>query len=243
MDDRRFTPEDHDPAPIDAALAARARAVRLLTCDVDGVLTDGRIHVDDDGRESKAFHAHDGVGLKRLMAAGVAVAWITGSASSSVVHRARALGVVHLVRGTDDKLPHWERLRADLGVESFDQLGERGHRRGRCHLSKPSCSRCHDRILHGKTPRVEVYFASEAPRRSCPRLRGASSGSTHHPLRPRPFLVTVSSDVRGLVVSVSLSSSPRARRVSPANAIIAALSVQARKAGTTTRSPAFSPAA
>jgi len=117
VDDRRFTPEDHDPAPIDAALAARARAVRLLTCDVDGVLTDGRIHVDDDGRESKAFHAHDGVGLKRLMAAGVAVAWITGSASSSVVHRARALGVVHLVRGTDDKLPHWERLRADLGVE------------------------------------------------------------------------------------------------------------------------------
>lgn len=117
MDDRRFAPEDHDPAPIDAALAARARAVRLLTCDVDGVLTDGRIHVDDDGRESKAFHAHDGVGLKRLMAAGVAVAWITGSASSSVVHRARALGVAHLVRGTDDKLPHWERLRADLGVE------------------------------------------------------------------------------------------------------------------------------
>lgn len=118
MDDRRFTPEDHDPAPIDAALAARARAVRLLTCDVDGVLTDGRIHVDDDGRESKAFHAHDGVGLKRLMAAGVAVAWITGSTSPSVVHRARALGVVHLVRGTDDKLPHWERLRADLGVEA-----------------------------------------------------------------------------------------------------------------------------
>ncbi len=110
--------EQRDPPAVDAALAARARGVRLLSCDVDGVLTDGRIHVDDDGRESKAFHALDGVGLKRLMAAGVAVAWITGSASPSVVHRARALGVVHLVRGVDDKLAPWERLRADLGLAS-----------------------------------------------------------------------------------------------------------------------------
>lgn len=108
---------DHDPETIDAALAARARSVRLLSCDVDGVLTDGRIHVDDEGREAKAFHALDGVGLKRLMAAGVEVAWITGSSSASVVHRARLLGVKHLYRGTDDKLPSWEALRAELGLD------------------------------------------------------------------------------------------------------------------------------
>lgn len=107
---------DHDPASIDAALAARCRAVRLLCCDVDGVLTDGRIVVDDAGRESKAFHSLDGVGLKRLMAVGIEVAWITGSASESVVHRARTLGVKHLCRGTDDKLPHWEALCASLGI-------------------------------------------------------------------------------------------------------------------------------
>ena len=101
---------------VDAAVEARARAVRLLTCDVDGVLTDGRIYVDDEGRETKAFHALDGVGLKRLKAAGVEVAWITGSASASVAHRARALGIVHMIRGTEDKLPAWERLRASLGL-------------------------------------------------------------------------------------------------------------------------------
>ena len=116
MDESRATP----PAPgaLDPAVASRARAVRLLSCDVDGVLTDGRIYVDDAGRETKAFHALDGIGFKRLEAAGIAVAWITGSASASVAHRARALGIAHLVRGTDDKLPAWERLRASLGLPS-----------------------------------------------------------------------------------------------------------------------------
>jgi 3-deoxy-D-manno-octulosonate 8-phosphate phosphatase (KDO 8-P phosphatase) len=97
-------------------LAQRARAVQLLTCDVDGVLTDGRVYVDDDGRETKAFHALDGVGIKRLAEAGITVAWITGSPSDSVVHRARRLGVEHVFRGSDDKLPAWERLCATLGV-------------------------------------------------------------------------------------------------------------------------------
>ena len=62
MDEPRALP----PAPgaLDPAVEARARAVRLVTCDVDGVLTDGRIYVDDEGRETKAFHALDGVGLK-----------------------------------------------------------------------------------------------------------------------------------------------------------------------------------
>jgi 3-deoxy-D-manno-octulosonate 8-phosphate phosphatase (KDO 8-P phosphatase) len=105
-------------ATIDPSIAARARAVRLLTCDVDGVLTDGRIHVDDDGRESKAFHALDGVGFRRLAAAGVTVAWITGSSSESVVHRARMIGIQHVIRGAEDKLPGWERLRASLGLDA-----------------------------------------------------------------------------------------------------------------------------
>lgn len=102
---------------VDRRVIERARVVRLLTCDVDGVLTDGRIVIDDTGRESKAFHALDGVGFKRLAAAGVTVAWITGSASASVEHRARMLGIADLVRGADDKLPAWERLRTSLGLE------------------------------------------------------------------------------------------------------------------------------
>jgi 3-deoxy-D-manno-octulosonate 8-phosphate phosphatase (KDO 8-P phosphatase) len=101
-------------------LLARARRVRLLTCDVDGVLTDGRIYVDDGGRESKAFCALDGVGLKLLAGAGVAVGWITGSAAPAVAHRARQLGVDLLVQDVSDKLGSWEALRARLGIAAAE---------------------------------------------------------------------------------------------------------------------------
>jgi 3-deoxy-D-manno-octulosonate 8-phosphate phosphatase (KDO 8-P phosphatase) len=101
---------------MDDALVLLARGIRLLTCDVDGVLTDGRIYVDDDGRESKAFSALDGVGLKMLMRAGLTVAWITGSSAPTVMHRARALGVGRIVLGAEDKVTPWEALRAELGL-------------------------------------------------------------------------------------------------------------------------------
>jgi 3-deoxy-D-manno-octulosonate 8-phosphate phosphatase (KDO 8-P phosphatase) len=98
-------------------VALRARGIRLLTCDVDGVLTDGRIYYHDDGTELKAFHCLDGVGLKMLAHAGVAVAWITGSSAPAVAHRARALGITRLVQGTEDKLAPWETMRRELGLE------------------------------------------------------------------------------------------------------------------------------
>jgi 3-deoxy-D-manno-octulosonate 8-phosphate phosphatase (KDO 8-P phosphatase) len=99
-------------------LTARARKIRLLTCDVDGVLTDGRVYFADDGSEMKAFSSLDGVGIKMLARAGIAVAWITGSSSPSVAHRARMLGVTRLVQGSDDKLAPWEALIAELGLPS-----------------------------------------------------------------------------------------------------------------------------
>ena len=98
-------------------VALRARGIRLLTCDVDGVLTDGRIYYLDDGTELKSFHCLDGVGLKMLAHAGVAVAWITGSSAPAVAHRARALGITRLVQGTEDKLAPWETMRRELGLE------------------------------------------------------------------------------------------------------------------------------
>jgi 3-deoxy-D-manno-octulosonate 8-phosphate phosphatase (KDO 8-P phosphatase) len=97
-------------------LAARASAIRLLTCDVDGVLTDGRIYIGDDGREMKAFSALDGVGIRMLAAAGVKVAWITGSNAPAVAQRARSLGVTTVLLGAEDKLEPWERLRAELDL-------------------------------------------------------------------------------------------------------------------------------
>jgi len=103
-----------EPLPDD--LAQRARGIRLLTCDVDGVLTDGRLYYGDDGREMKAFSSLDGVGIKMLAAAGVTVAWITGSNAPAVAHRAKALGVQRLLQGAEDKLTPWDRLRAELDL-------------------------------------------------------------------------------------------------------------------------------
>ena len=94
----------------------RARRVRLVTCDVDGVLTDGRIFVNDLGHEMKAYSALDGVGLDMLARAGIAVGWITGSAAPAVTHRARKLNIQHVILDAADKVPPWEALRQQLGI-------------------------------------------------------------------------------------------------------------------------------
>ena len=101
---------------MDDDIAARARRIRLLTLDVDGVLTDGRIYVDDEGNEFKAYSAQDGQGIKMLQSQGIEVAWITGSNAPSVRHRARHLAVVHVVMNASHKVAPWEALRASLGV-------------------------------------------------------------------------------------------------------------------------------
>jgi 3-deoxy-D-manno-octulosonate 8-phosphate phosphatase (KDO 8-P phosphatase) len=111
---------------MNAELTARARRVRLLTCDVDGVLTDGRIYIDDQGRELTVFSALDGVAMHRLAAAGIAVAWITGSGAPAVAHRARQLRVAHLVQDAQDKLAPWQRLQSELGLapEACAHIGD-----------------------------------------------------------------------------------------------------------------------
>jgi 3-deoxy-D-manno-octulosonate 8-phosphate phosphatase (KDO 8-P phosphatase) len=103
-----------------AELMARARRVRLLSCDVDGVLTDGRIYVDDDGREIKAYSSLDGFAMKMLLHAGIVVAWITGSRSQAVLHRATSLGVSHVIQNAEDKHDAWQSLRDSLSVPPED---------------------------------------------------------------------------------------------------------------------------
>lgn len=70
-----------------------ARGIKLLALDVDGALTDGRIILDNEGNEYKAFHVRDGHGLKMLMNAGIEVAIITGRHSKVVERRAKELGI------------------------------------------------------------------------------------------------------------------------------------------------------
>lgn len=81
----------------------RAQAIRLLLLDVDGVLSDGSIVYDSDGRESKRFHIHDGLGIKLLQQYNIQVGIITGRVSPMVERRARELGIELLIQGREDK--------------------------------------------------------------------------------------------------------------------------------------------
>jgi len=109
-----------------ADLRQRASRIRLLTCDVDGVLTDGTIYVDDHGHEFKAYSALDGQGIKMLLRAGIVVAWITGSAAPSVRHRAQRLGVAHVLMGLEHKSEAFESLRRSLALppEACGHVGD-----------------------------------------------------------------------------------------------------------------------
>ncbi|MBU6198975.1 MAG: 3-deoxy-manno-octulosonate-8-phosphatase KdsC [Xanthomonadaceae bacterium] len=93
-----------------ADIRERAAKIRLALFDVDGVLTDGRLHYSDDGREAKAFHVHDGFGLKRLMANGIEVGIITARLSHMVTERTAELGIAHVYQAQDDKLACYEQL-------------------------------------------------------------------------------------------------------------------------------------
>lgn len=110
---------------VPADIRARAAAVRLAVFDVDGVLTDGRIVLGDDGYEAKAFHTHDGHGLRLLQDSGVRVAIITGRTSVVVSRRAEELGVRHLVQGRRDKGAALAELLERLGFE-HDQTAYTG---------------------------------------------------------------------------------------------------------------------
>lgn len=95
----------------------RLAGIRLLVLDVDGVLTDGRIQLSASGEESKSFHVRDGLGIKRVMAAGVTVALISGRSSAVVQRRADELGIPEVHQGVEDKLPVLEGLMEKLGID------------------------------------------------------------------------------------------------------------------------------
>ena len=94
----------------------RARRVRLLTCDVDGVLTDGRIYVGGDGEPFKAFNTLDGHGLKLLARGGIQPVIVTGRDSPGLRRRIAELGIAEAHYGVHDKLALTEALMARLGL-------------------------------------------------------------------------------------------------------------------------------
>lgn len=96
---------------------ARARRVRLVIFDVDGVLTDGRLWYGPGGEELKAFHAFDGHGVQLLRMARLGTAILSGRESQAVATRARELGIRHVVQGAADKLEAFERMLRRLGLK------------------------------------------------------------------------------------------------------------------------------
>jgi 3-deoxy-D-manno-octulosonate 8-phosphate phosphatase (KDO 8-P phosphatase) len=104
----------------------KAREIKLLVLDVDGVLTDGRLWYDNSGEELKAFDIQDGLGIKLLMRSGVDVGIITGRRSALVARRARELGIRHVVQGREDKLVALRTLAEELAVplEEIAYMGD-----------------------------------------------------------------------------------------------------------------------
>ncbi|ULU27182.1 KdsC family phosphatase [Dyella terrae] len=103
-------------ADIPADVLARAAKIRLVVFDVDGTLTDGRLWYAEDGHETKVFHVHDGLGLKRLMANGVQVAIISARISHPVALRAEELDIAHVYQGQGDKRASLEQLLEALNL-------------------------------------------------------------------------------------------------------------------------------
>ncbi|WP_448212850.1 3-deoxy-manno-octulosonate-8-phosphatase KdsC [Colwellia sp. MEBiC06753] len=101
---------------VDQRIIEKAKAIKLLVCDVDGVFSDGRIYLGNDGEELKAFHTKDGFGIKALINSGVEVAIITGRRSHIVESRMTALTVKHIVQGQEDKMPAMLDILNTLGL-------------------------------------------------------------------------------------------------------------------------------
>jgi 3-deoxy-D-manno-octulosonate 8-phosphate phosphatase (KDO 8-P phosphatase) len=103
---------------IDSALFTALAKVKLLVCDVDGVFSDGRIYLGNDGEELKAFHTRDGYGVKALVSNAVNVAVITGRRSAIVENRMKALNVAHIIQGEENKADALRELMDNLGLHT-----------------------------------------------------------------------------------------------------------------------------
>lgn len=99
------------------SLAARAKRVALAIFDVDGVMTDGRIYLNESGEEMKAFNVLDGHGIKMLRDSGIEVAILSGRRARCVERRAGELGIAHVIQGAGEKLPVFFNLVESLSLK------------------------------------------------------------------------------------------------------------------------------
>ncbi|MBW1670588.1 MAG: HAD-IIIA family hydrolase [Deltaproteobacteria bacterium] len=98
-------------------LMTKARNIRLLALDVDGVLTDGSIVYTSQGEQVQSFHVHDGLGLKLLGLAEIHVAILSSRSSRALAIRAEELGIKLVYQGLPDKIEVYEEIKEKLGIE------------------------------------------------------------------------------------------------------------------------------
>lgn len=101
-------------------LLAKARQIKALFLDVDGVMTDGSFWLTPKGEEIKQFHTQDGVGLKALQQQGIIIAILSGRNSETVAHRMRELDIQHVHQGLTTKLTTYQQLRAQLQLQDHE---------------------------------------------------------------------------------------------------------------------------
>jgi len=95
----------------------KAKGLKLLLLDVDGVLTDGTITYTHEGTEIKSFHTRDGFGIRLLLESGVEVGLITARESEAVKRRVQDLGLKHVFQKTKNKLEVFDQLLKEFGLE------------------------------------------------------------------------------------------------------------------------------
>lgn len=116
--------QDERGAKFSKSVAARARKVRVLIMDVDGVLTDGHVNLlalkGGGTVEMKSFHSQDGAGLKMARAAGIRLGVISGRNSPAVARRAQETGMEFVYQGRGEKLPAYEEILRLAGVSDAE---------------------------------------------------------------------------------------------------------------------------
>lgn len=113
---RRMAREKTSPT-VDETVLARARQIKLLLLDVDGVLTDGTLIFSHDGHESKAFNTQDGFGIRLLQEAGIDIGLITARKSTAVAKRAENLKLRYVYQGESNKLIAYKDILRDSGLK------------------------------------------------------------------------------------------------------------------------------
>lgn len=107
-------------------ISKQLSGLRMLILDVDGVLTDGRLHYGPHGEELKVFHVHDGLGLKQLMQAGITIAVISGRDCEALRTRLTDLGIKHHYLGQSEKIPAMHELfsKTNITAEHCAYMGD-----------------------------------------------------------------------------------------------------------------------